>query len=204
MNSKSFLLLAAITMMIFSAGCIFSPDEGDDIVGPPPPPPLAYPGTRDILMENFQLIYEDMDFDAFREMLHPDYFMILQASTIEQFPTVGPTIDLSEELTMHRRMFSGDSLFDPDTNLPIPGISNISFDEFRQLGEWVTSPPNDPIPNAESGTWQVEFLFDRSGFKAFSVKGQIKFYATFRDSLHEGLVQPYWQMIGQKDETIDQ
>jgi hypothetical protein len=203
MKSKSFMLLVALTMMIFSAGCIFSPDEGDDDNKPKPGPTLAYPGTRDILMKNFKQIYEEMDYDAFREMMHIDYFMILQQSTITEFPDVGPTIDLAEELRMHERMFAGNPVTDPDGEL-VPGITSISFEEFRQLGEWVTSPPNDPIPNAESGTWQVEFLFARPGFLDFSVKGQIKFYATFRDSLHEGLVQPYWQMIGQKDETIDQ
>ncbi len=204
MKSKSLLLFAAITMLIFSAGCIFSPDDDDDQGGGgPPPPTLPYPGTRDVLMENFKQIYEDMDFLAFTDMMHDDYFMILQQSTIDDFPSVGPTIDLAEELRMHERMFAGDPVTDPDGVL-VPGISSISFEEFRQLGEWVKSPANDPIPNADSGTWQVEFLFARPGFLDFSVKGQIKFYVTSRDSTANGITKPYWQMVGQKDETFDQ
>jgi len=204
MKSKSLLLLlATLAMLIFAAGCIFSPDKETGGGPPPPPSTMPYPGSRDQLMLNFKQIYEDMDYDAFREMMHEDYFMILQQSTIDDFPSVGPTIDLAEELRMHERMFAGDPVTDPDGVL-VPGISSISFEEFRQLGEWVKSPPNDPIPNADSGTWQVDFLFARPGFLDFSVKGQIKFYVSKRDSTAGGITKDYWQMVGQKDETFDQ
>jgi hypothetical protein len=191
-------------MLTFSAGCIFSPKEptgdGPDI---DPDPTLEFPGSRDALMRNFRVIYETLDFEAFADMMHEDYFMILQQSTIDEFPGVGLTIDLSQELRMHERMFSGDSLFDPDTGLAIPGISSISFGLFDQISPWTLSPLNDPIPDADFSEWDVNFTFDRAGFTTLSVEGTIVFYATSRDSLHEGIVQQYWQMVGQKDNTDD-
>jgi len=187
-------------MMTFSAGCIFSPTD-DPEPTPPAPPSLSYPGTRDVLMENFRKIYEERDYDAFREMMHDDYFMVLQQSTQDDFPDVGEFIELAEELRMHERMFTGDPVVDPGGSI-VPGISEISFKDFRQIDEWVTSGGNDTYyPNADYGTWLVDILFTRPGFKDYSVKGNIQFYAVSRDSMHGGRLQPYWQMFGQIDLT---
>jgi len=162
---------------------------------------IPYPSTRDILMNNFKQIYEDRDYDKFRDMMHEDFFMVLQQSTQENFPDVGEFIELDEELYMHGRMFAGDPVIDPSGSI-VPGIAGISFYDFRQIDQWVTSAPNDTFyPNSDYGTWQVDILFSRPGFKDYNVKGRIQFYVVSRDSLHEGTVQPYWQMFGQIDLT---
>ncbi|MCK9997410.1 MAG: hypothetical protein KAH56_14140 [Candidatus Krumholzibacteria bacterium] len=201
MKSKFFLLLAGFALLVATAGCIFSPDDdpGDD--PPPPPPALPFPGSPDVLMANFQTIYETMDYDEYRKIMHPDFLTILQEETIIDFPDVGTTLDVNEELRIHERMFSGDSLEDPDGNL-VPGVNNISFSNFRALDAWTVSPGDDIIPNAEWAPFEVDFLFDRGeGFSTLKVEGTIKFYVASRDSMHEGTVQKYYQMRGQVDLT---
>ena len=73
---------------------------------------------------------------------------------------------------------------------------------FSKLDDWQVSPPNDPIPNAQFTTYKVDFLFDRGQDQTqISVKGNIKFYVTSRDSFHEGADRQYYQMVGQIDLT---
>jgi hypothetical protein len=201
MKSKFFMLLAAFALLTAPAGCIFSPDDD-----PEPPPPsggqdLPFPGSPDQLMANFQTIYETRDFDEYREIMHPDFLTILQEATTAEFPDVGTTLDVNEELRIHERMFSGDAVTDPNGDL-VPGVLSISFAKFRALDAWAISPGDDIIPNAEWAPFEVEFLFDRGQtYSTLKVNGNIKFYVTSRDSMHQGSVKKYYQMIGQRDET---
>jgi len=200
MKTKSLLLLMAFILLLAPAGCIFSPDDGDDTGTPTPGTDIPFAGSEDILMTNFRTAYENMDFDTYRDLLHPDFITILQTSTQEEFPDVGATLDLSEELRIAERMFTGDPVNDPNGNL-VPGISSISFQNFDQDVTWADSQPSDVIPNARFALYQVVFLFDRPGFSTLRVEGQIKFYVSGRDSLHAGRNQTYWQMVGQQDLT---
>jgi hypothetical protein len=203
MKSKFFLLLAGFILLIAPAGCIFSPDEDPGDTPPPPAVVMPFPGSPDVLMANFQTIYETMDIDEYRKIMHPDYLTILQEDTIDEFPDVGTTLDVNEELRIHDRMFSGDSVTDPNGDF-VPGVAGISFSKFRALDAWAVSPGDDIIPNAEWAPFEVEFLFDRGQeFSTLSVTGTIKFYVTSRDSLHQGSDKQYYQMIGQVDLTED-
>ena len=201
MKSKFFMLLAVLALLIAPAGCIFSPDDD-----PAPPDSggaqdMPWPGTADQLMKNFQTIYETRDFDEYRKIMHPDFLTILQAETQIEFPDVGETLDVNKELRIHERMFSGDSLEDPNGDF-VPGVANISFSRFQAVDAWTVSPPDDKIPNAEFAQFDVDFLFDRGQeFSTLKVAGRIKFYVTSRDSLHEGTERQYYQMIGQVDLT---
>ena len=162
---------------------------------------LPFPGSPDVLMANFQTIYETMDIDEFRKIMHPDYLTILQEDTIDEFPDVGTTLDVNEELRIHERMFSGDSVTDPNGDF-VPGVEGISFSQFRALDSWAVSPGDDIIPNAEWAPFEVDFLFNRGQeFSSLRVQGWIKFYVTSRDSLHEDVLRQYYQMLGQVDLT---
>jgi hypothetical protein len=99
-----------------------------------------------------------------------------------------------------QRMFSGQPVTDPDGAL-VQAISSISFNIFEQQGSWATSLPTDVIPNVRFALFDVTFLFDRPGASTLKVEGQIKFYATGRDSVVDGLTKTFWQMIGQQDLT---
>lgn len=201
MKTKSLLLLVvAAAMLAMGTGCIFSPDQPPNDIPPRPGTTVPFAGSEDVLMDNFRLAYETMDFNIYRDMLHPDFITLLQASTTSQFPDVGTTLDVSEELRIAERMFSGNALTDPVGNL-VPGISNISFDLFQQNGTWADTGPNDVVPNARFALYDVVFLFDRTGDSTLRVQGQIKFFVTSRDSLHNGVDRAYWQMLGQQDLT---
>jgi hypothetical protein len=123
----------------------------------------------------FQQMYENRDYDRMRDIMHPDFFMVLQQSTREDFPDVGDFIELNEELRMHERMFSGQSVVDPNGSI-VPAISEITFSKFRQIGDWITAPQKGTLfPNADYGTWQIEILFTRPGYKDISAEGQVQF-----------------------------
>ncbi len=100
MKTKSLLLLAALALLIATTGCIFSPDEDDPVAGGGTDPVLQFADTREKLMENFRTVYEEMDYPGYRDMLHPDYIMLLQDATQTDFPDVGETLDLAEDLKM--------------------------------------------------------------------------------------------------------
>ncbi len=184
--------------LLFGAlGC----SEDKKIVGPAPSSSLPFPGSPDLLMANFKTMYETRDYREFELIMALGFETILQQRTTLEFPDVGETLDLTEELRIHDRMFSGDAVTDPNGDL-VPGVSNIFIEHFTPLGTWAVSPPTDIIPDTEWAVYDVGFLFDRGqNYSTLNVQGNIKFYVASRDSLHEGMVRPYYQMIGQVDLT---
>ena len=203
MIRKSALLLGLVALLVAPAGCIFSPSEdGGGGGGGGGITELPFPGTPDLLMTNFKTIYENMDIDGYRNLLHPDYLTILKNSTTTEFPEVGESLDYTEEVRIATNMFSGASGHDAHGILTFP-ISSIAFQDPEQLTSWEMSPPDDPIPNALSALFNVLFEFSRAGDTTLQVTGQIKFYITSRDSLYQGANKPYYQMIGQWDLTND-
>ncbi len=199
------LALAALLLMLAAAGgCIFSPTDVPPCTDCNPTPTIQFPDSEDKLMANFQYIYETMDYQEFRKMLDPNYITVLQQSTQTDFPDVGETLDLEEELRIHDRMFSKQDVTDPLGNL-IAGVQTIQFQTFQRVGVWATSPANDTIPNARYALYSVQFLFDRGQENStLKVTGNIKFYVTSRDSIVNGTPKPYFRMVGQVDLTEDQ
>ena len=176
-------------------------NEVTEIVGTYTLISLPFPGSPSQLMTNFQFIYEEMFFARYRDILHPDFKTVLQQETIDQFPDVGEFLELDEELRIHERMFSGQDLTGPNGNR-VPGVIDISFAKFQPEWDWQVSPADDPIPNALFAPYDVELLFNRGQDNSqISVKGQIRFYVTSKDSLHEGTTKQYYQMVGQVDLT---
>jgi hypothetical protein len=206
LKTKNLVLAVLVLALAAGGGCIFSPDKEDcpdGNCGGGGTDPLVFPDTQDKLMANFQVVYEQMGFDDFAKMLHPQYVTILQESTYNQFPDVGTTLDLEEELRIHNRMFSKQDQTDPEGDL-VPGVQSIAFQTFRRLGVWSTSPENDQIPNVDFALYEVEMLFDRGqGHTILKVQGQIKFYVAARDSVVNGVTKPYYRMRGQVDLTDD-
>lgn len=192
-----FIFLMA-AMLFVAAGCS---EETPHIPQPPIDPGLPFPASPDMVMQNFQTLYETRDFDEYEKILAPGFETILQTSTIQDYPDVGETLDVTEELRIHQRLFSGDPVTDPNGDL-VPGVSHFSFPRFINTTSWAVSPPTDPIPNTQWALFDVEILFDRGQtFSPLRAIGSIKFYVTSRDSLHEGTMQQYHQMIGQVDLT---
>lgn len=166
-------------------------------------PPVVFPDTPDKLMVNFQLIYEEMHFGEFVKMLHPQHVMFLQESTYNMFPDVGTTLDFEEELRIAERMFSGQNVTDPNGAL-VPGVEAVIFQTFQRQSAWADSPPSDQIPNAKFALYDTVILVDRgAGHTLLKVQGAIKFYASARDSVVDGVPRPYYWLRGQVDLTTD-
>lgn len=194
--------LPAVLMMLALAGC------GDSVIVDnfdiPEPSPLPFPDTPDQLMANFQTTYEQMDFAKLFRLLHPDFECVLQQSTVNEFPDVGPTLDIMEELRIHERLFSKRDVTDP-VGVLVPAIQVISFQTFARQGAWGAAPPTDQFPDAENALYDVVVLFNRGQtFSTLKVQGSLRFYVTHRDSTVGGVTKPYYQMLGQRDLTTDQ
>lgn len=206
LKAKNLVIMVLVLAVTVTTGCIFSPKDDPPCTGPDCNGNTGpqFPDTPDKLMQNFQSAYEKLDFADYTKLVHPDFITILQQSTINDFPDVGETLDINEELRIHERMFSKRDVTDPDGVL-VPAVQNISFQTFARQGTWSLSPANDQIPNAENALYDVVFLFDRGQtYSTLKVQGAIRFYVTHRDSLVGGVTKPFYQMIGQRDLTQDQ
>lgn len=200
MTAKRFCIL----MTLIPLTAIFGACSDDDILPTPPPSPPAtdeiFPGTEDQLLENFRAAYEDRDNTSLQKVLQSDFVTFLQMQTQAEFPEVGPTLDLSEELRIAQRIFSGQHHTGGSGNL-VPGISTISFQTFTRRDPWSTSPASGALPNTRFAFFDVAIHFDRPGYSTLRSEGQIKFTVAGRDSVHNGVLRTYWQMVGQQDLT---
>ena len=189
-------LLLVLALPLLLAACGDSSTE-------PPADGAVIPDTPDKLMQDFQAMYTSMNAAALAPMLHPQYEMILQASTYNQFPDVGTTLDTVEEQRIHERMFSGHDVTDPDGSL-VPGVAAITFQTFQQQGAWMTSPPTDMIPDTMYGLFNVVIIVDRgSGHTYLKAEGALKVYVAAADTVVGGQTRPYYRMRGLVDLTSD-
>lgn len=195
------ITIVFLAALVVAGGC-----SDHTIVDPPPDetPGLPFPDTPDKLMQNFQTVYETMDLAELTRLMDSAFVTFLQQSTINNYPDVGPTLDVQEETRLHERMFSKQDVTDPEGSL-MPAIWDISFQTFARQGPWGESLPSDPIPNTTCARYDVVFLFDRGPIHStLKVQGAVKFYVTHRDSVVSGVTKPYYQMSGQLDQTLDQ
>lgn len=194
------ILPAMLAILGAIAGCSSEPA----VIPAPAQAGLPFPDTPDRLMANFRTIYETKDYDAFREMLSPDFATFLQLGTISRYPDVGATLELPEEQRIHQRMFAGNTVTDP-AGAVVPAVVGIDFEVFEPLGAWAQSPVNDQVPDCQWRMYEVAILLDRGAYEsALTVHGQIKFYVTHRDSTVNGVTKPYYRMRGQMDLTFDE
>ena len=189
------LLLTTLALLLGTAGCIFSPDDGTT-TEPPAPEALQDPTEPDILMENFQTAYEDMNIEWFRDLMHEDYKTMLQQDTVNEYGLPQNFFTYEEEIDIQTNIFSGNPI--PTPNGAIPGISSITFTTFERQGIWTTAPANDPnFPNALFATYNVKFEFTRPGGTTLVVTGFIQFYVI---DTQDGDGE-WYKLIGQVDLT---
>lgn len=193
---KKILILTLLVLAI--SGC----SDDDPVTPPDPPAPIApFAGSAPQLMANFKTAYESMDLERHRVLLHPDFMTVLQQETIDQFPDVGETLDLFEEIRIHQRMFSGENLIDPDGQF-IPGMQDVDFRLLFQLEDWTGDTTGEWPTGTVSAPHEVDVVFSRGPeYSQMRVRGVIVFYAVARDSVHEGETRDYYEMVGQVDLT---
>jgi len=173
-------------------------DRTDDSLGATK---LPFPDSPQQVMENFMTAYETQDVVEYLMIMHPDFQTVLQTETMDEFPEVGPTLDRYEEQNVHKRMFLGDAVTDPQGSL-VPGVQNIDFQVFLPVGVWEDTPDGDVFPDALVAPYEVEILLDRGqNYSTLMVAGMIKFYVVSREFEHEGTIRQFFQMVGQVDLT---
>jgi hypothetical protein len=179
---KGIMLVMSLVLMLSTVGCIFSPDEDDDVIVDPPAE-LQYADTPDKLMENFETIYTDMLIDDFRDMLHTDYRTILLTGTINDWGwEAGYTFDRDDEIIIHTHMFDGSPGSDENGNNINP-LDRIEVSLFEREGEWITVPQDDvDFPGTKRAIYNVRIFFhDNTGGHAFEVNQSVIFYAQAMD-----------------------
>ena len=191
------LVAVALAGMMILAGC--SDDDPVKVV-PDPEPPIG-PDSPDELMAQFLTAYESMDLEKYLALLDPEFLMLLQESTIIDFPDVGETLDFTKEERIHQRMFSGEDLTDPDGNFT-PGTRAIAFSVFRALAGWVPNEDPDQFPGTVWAPFEVGLLFDRGQqFSTLKVEGTVKIYARAHEVEVDGTTFAYYLMAGMVDLT---
>lgn len=190
--------LAILVALLLLVSC-----SDDDPVTPAPEPPgssLPFPDTPEQLMANFAAAYETMDAEEIGYLLAPEFQLFLKDATVEEFPVLGPTLDRDDMAVFHGRMFAGESGRDAQGNLTNP-ISTIELMEPVQLTEWGPTLAGDHLPGVPSALFEVSLAFMRAGDKTLRSEGQIRFFLSERDSLHQGVVQSCFRLAGMADFT---
>lgn len=159
-----------------------------------------FPDSPAQLMLNFRTAYETKDTPFYRNLIDPDFLMLLKESTIFDFPELGTTLDATEDLGIHEAMFAGSAGRDAGGNLTNP-VSSISTGSWVQLTDWTANMPPDPIPAGESALFDVAIDFNRAGDKTLQVRGQVRFTVIAADSLHLGANRSHYRLSGLWDFT---
>lgn len=193
------LAILLTALLLGGAGCS---DDDPPIEGviTDPPPGLPFPGSPDQLVANFRSAYETMDFSGLRSVLHPAFETHLQQRTRDEFPAVGPTLDVAEELVIAERMFSGTAITNSQGTL-VQGLSAVSFLIFERANEWTTAGATDVVPGASTALFETTILLDRPGGATLRTDGLLKIYVAGRDTVIGGETKSFYQMIGQVDLT---
>ncbi len=202
MKLKNLLLLFAIlTLLVGTTGCLFSPDDSEDI-DPPDPVGLEDNTTKDILISNFRLIYEDMDSAEYEAMLHPDYRTVLLQSTFDDWadsdtPLQELYFDHDSEVQIHRNIFEG--LFGVnEAGLTIPPIDSINVEVMDKVGAWETVEQSEEYfggRDAWFARYTLLMYFNKPDGSRFKVEQNVDFFVVQGgDDL--------WYMLGQRGSSI--
>ena len=127
-------------LVLLASVILISACSDDDT--PVTPPVQTVPGyaSADLVVAAYLQAYQDLDHQIFQNIMRDDFEMILQQSTVQEFPLVGATLDRTQELLIAERMFSGQPLIGPNGNL-IQAISSIQIPLFEQQSAWAEVEP---------------------------------------------------------------
>jgi len=78
-------------------------------------------------------------------------------------------------------------------------VGLISFSTLEKQQEWSVAGVEDRVPGAQHATYTVSVFLRRWTGDDLQVDGTVDFYAAARDSVVDGLVRGYWQLIAQDD-----
>jgi hypothetical protein len=187
-----FLLPGLLLMLLAAlAGCIFSPDTPPNDK-PPPPPNYVFPDTEGKVIKNLQEAYVKMDIDGYRNVMHKDYIFKFQQYDIDNLNLPADHLTRMEDLVSTQNLFSGQAVSG------VPAVASITWPVLEGIGVWEASV-NPEFPNTMHRLYNFMINITRPGATTIIITGQQEFYAASRDSLIDGTLTPYWELLGQVD-----
>ena len=194
MKTQRMILVVVLTAVLAGSGCIWRGSEPwSEDAG-------IFPGSPDVLMENFVAAYGAQDLEAYAPLLHEDFLFSYKACDAEQLGLSDDHHDRATELLISRRMFSRKPVVN-SAGRTVPAITAIVFRGWERVGDWVEVP--DPgRPGLRRAAYEVRVLFERERAGDIAVRGLSVFYALpveMPDA--EGKDQPAWQLAGWVDLT---
>jgi hypothetical protein len=201
-NSVAFLLPglfvpAVLLLAAFMAGCSAESDPA-----PPPGPPVG-PGTPDLLVQDFQTVYETMSAVDHARLLDTAFVMPLQSRAVADYPDLGPAIELAEALRIHERLFLRQEVTDPNQQ-PVRAVQAIAFQTFAKQGAWTQAAPGSTYPGTVQALYDVVMLLDRGGlYSTMKVQGTLRFHVAQRDTVVNGVAGTYCRLRAITDLTMD-
>jgi len=197
MNKEIKLVILMLAALLIASGC----NDADPVKVVPEPDPPTAPETANELITQFKAAYQAMDVDHYLALIDPEFLMVLREGTTEEFPDVGTTLDFTQEERIHQRMFSGDSVTDPEGVL-IPAVQAIEFLVFDDLDDWSAADDQGRFPGTEWAPFRVEIVFDRGQeHSMFFLDGVVKIYVRTHEELVDGEESTYCLMAGMVDLT---
>ncbi len=159
---------------------------------------LSFPDSPDQLMANLRTVFDNQVVSLIDDLLAADHVTYLDSTATFAYPAMGGTLAREDELAALGRIFSGDDVTDPEGEI-IPGVGLISVTSLVKQGDWSVATGEDRVPGAQHATFNLNVFVHRWSGDDLTVDGSVDFYAVARDSLVDGEVRDYWQLIAQDD-----
>ncbi|MCP4798580.1 MAG: hypothetical protein GY893_01360 [bacterium] len=197
----TFLTVLLAFIALFSlTGCIFSPD---DDTGPPPgnePPEYDPPYTKEQVLTNLKIAYEEMDINGYRDCLHPDYKFLFIPEEGDQLGIPNGYFERAEDLEVMERTFSGNSHTTEEGTQP--GLQSISISGWDIAGVWQQESANHPyFPGAYRALYNIYMMYSEIGGEhTLTIESEQLFYVEPVEELQDdGTTRTHWYIIGQQD-----
>jgi hypothetical protein len=197
----TFLSLILVFVALFSlTGCIFSPD---DDTGPPPvddPVEYPFPDTKEQLLDNYKLAYQEMDVDGYIDCLHDDFTFVFLEAEAGGIGVPSGSWGYAVDYEVMTRFFSGDSYQGAD--VLVPGVQSISFSNWEMAGIWNDEAPNHPyFANSKRGLYNIYMYITMvGGVQTYTVNTRQNFFLTSEEEEQEdGTTRTRWYIRGQED-----
>jgi hypothetical protein len=190
-------VVTAGTLLLWLVGC------GDDqLAAPEVLTPGDFPQTADQLMTNFRAAYSEMDSSGFAATIHSDFRFRFDPSDVTNLPLPTEYMLGPEVITAAWNMFSG-QVIDHPNGVVEAAVSGIDLQVLTPAElEWSEADSSTGFPGSQRRLYEVVLNVERPGNATLTVIGQQEFFVVSRDSsCGAGCLQPFFQLIGQRDLT---
>ncbi|MCP4143988.1 MAG: hypothetical protein GY752_01745 [bacterium] len=186
-----------LCLVLLVSGC------GDSTVTPDPgPEPIEYPfpDTKEQLLANFKIAYQEMDIDGYRECLSENFKFIFTVEDQAQYGLPNQFIERAEDLEIMTRTFSGDSYETPYGTQP--GLQSITISNWSSTGIWQQESANHPyFPESYLALYDIYLVYSEVGGEhTLTVDTNQLFYVESVEELQDdGTYRTRWYLVGQED-----